>query len=64
MPPIIQSPVQIGSADGRQDGTMQADDALYPELRKMGWWSILLQKQVLGGFFVIILKKKVQVYWL
>lgn len=32
VPPIIQSPIQIGPADGRQDGTMQADDALYPEL--------------------------------
>lgn len=33
MPLIIPSPIQIRPADGRQDGTMQADDALHPELR-------------------------------
>lgn len=43
MPLIIQSPMHLGPADGQQDGTMQADDALYPELHMTGMG---LQKHV------------------
>lgn len=67
MPPIIQSQIQSGPADGWQDGTMQADDALYPERRRTRRELVkhfTPYKNTQLGFLSLIKKKKVKVNWL
>lgn len=63
MPPIIQSQIQSGPADGWQDGTMQADDALYPERRRTRRELVkhfTPYKNTQLGFFVIDQEKNSQ----